>query len=142
MFQIVCTLTLYVPAVARGITDLHGVSPDVLLSSVPWGHANHTGVACGCRASDRTGAYVHAVMAAHGGPADPGCSLPCAHIKHAAECPPALLQDTADCSPAAVAPVKCPDLASPADFASEFGRPFSGEWVQRAVSHGICPSPA
>ena len=105
MFQIVCTLTLDVPAVARGITDLHGVSPDVLLSSVPWGHANHTGVACGCRASDRTGAYVHAVMAAHGGPADPGCSLPCAHIKHAAECPPALLQDTADCSPAAVAPV-------------------------------------
>ena len=62
----------------RGVTDLHGVSPDVLLSSEPLGHADHTGITCRCRSSDQTGAYVHAVSAAHGDPADsrPPCRVP------------------------------------------------------------------
>ena len=48
MFQIVCALALDVPAVAGCVTDFHGISPDVLLSSDPWGHVDHAGVACGC----------------------------------------------------------------------------------------------
>ena len=69
MFQIVSTLTLDVPAAAGGVSDLHSVFPNVLLSSEPWGHAGHTGVAYGCCSSDWTGAYVHALTAAHGGSA-------------------------------------------------------------------------
>ena len=125
MFQIVCTLTLAVPALAEGVTDILGVSPDVLLSSEPWGHADHNGITCRRRYTSNTtmvewtGAYVHAVAAAHGDPANPRPSLPCACIIPAAECPPALLRDTADCSPADVAPMTYLDLAnlSPADFA-------------------------
>ena len=49
--QVVSTLTLDFLAAAGGITALHSVSPDVLLSSEPWGHADHTGVACGLHSS-------------------------------------------------------------------------------------------
>ena len=118
MFQIVCTLTLAVPAVAGGVTDFHGSSPDVLLSSEPWGHADHTGITCRCRSSDQTGAYIHA--ADRGDPADPRPSLLCACTIPAAECPPpAPLRDTEDGSAADVVPVTYPDLVdpSPADFA-------------------------
>ena len=117
MFQIVCTLTLAVPA--GGVTDLYGVSPDVLISSEPWGHADHTGITCCCRSSDRTGAYVHAIAAARGDPTDPRPSLQCARTIPAAESSPAPLQDTSDCSLADVASVTYPYLAdpSPADFA-------------------------
>ena len=31
----------------------------------PWSHVDHTGVECGCRSSDRTGAYAHAVVFDH-----------------------------------------------------------------------------
>ena len=119
MFQIVCTLTLAALAAAGGVTDLHGVCPDVLLSSEPWGHADHTGITCRCRSSDRTGAYIHVIAAACGDPADPRPSLLCARTIPATECSPALLRDTADCSMANVAPVTYPYIAdpSPADFA-------------------------
>ena len=70
MFQIICTLTLAVPAIAGGVTDLHRVSPDVLLFPEPWGHADHTGIACRYHSSDRIGTYVHPVVAAHCNPAD------------------------------------------------------------------------
>ena len=52
-------------------------------------------------------------------PANLRPSLPCSRTIPAAECPPAPLQDTANCSPADVGPVTFPDLAdpSPADFA-------------------------
>ena len=36
-----------VPAASGCITDFHSVSPDVLLSYEPWGHAHHAGVDCG-----------------------------------------------------------------------------------------------
>ena len=63
MFQILCTLVLDVPASAECLTFFfHVVSPDVLLAFEPWVHVDHAGVACGCRSSDRTGAYVHAVV--------------------------------------------------------------------------------
>ena len=65
MFQIVCALVLDVLAAAGCVPDFHGTFSDVLLSYEPWGHADHAGVACGCRSSDRTGAYVHAVVTAH-----------------------------------------------------------------------------
>ena len=59
MFQSMCAFALDVPAAAECVTDLQGVSPDVLLAHEPWGHVDHAGVACGCRTSDRTVAYVH-----------------------------------------------------------------------------------
>ena len=51
-------------------------------------------------------------------PADPRPSLPCDCANPAADYPLALLRDTADCSPADVAPVTYLDLAdrSPANF--------------------------
>ena len=75
----------------------------MLLSSEPWGHADHTGITCRCH-SDQTGAYVHTVAAACSDPADPRPSLQCSCRIPAAESSPALLQDIADCSPADVAP--------------------------------------
>ena len=61
MFQILCAFVLDVLAAAECLTYFHGVSPDVLLAFEPWGHVDHTGVACGCCSSDRTGAYVHEI---------------------------------------------------------------------------------
>ena len=135
MFQIVCTLTLAIPAVAGGVTYLHGISPE------PWGHADHTGITCRCCSSDRTGAYVHVVVTARGDPADPRPSVLCARTI------PALNVLRLRCSPADVAPVTYPYLAnpSPADFAPatlrRFSRPFCGMWVLPAVSQGIHPLP-
>ena len=50
MFQILCAFVLDVLAAA-----------ECLLAFEPWGHVDHTGVACGCCSSDRTGAYVHEI---------------------------------------------------------------------------------
>ena len=61
MFQIMWAFALDLPAAAECITDFHRVSPDVLLAYEPWGHVDHVGVACDCRNSDWTGAYVHAL---------------------------------------------------------------------------------
>ena len=62
MFQILCTLVLDMPATAECLTNVLGISPDVLLTFEPWGHTYHTGLDCGCRSSDRTVAYVHAIV--------------------------------------------------------------------------------
>ena len=53
------------------------------------------------------------------------------------------LRDTADCSPAHIAPLTYPDLAdhSAANSAPTMLRQCSGACVQPAVSHGIRPSP-
>ena len=66
---------------------------------------------------------------------------PCRTIP-ATECPPAPLRDTADCSPADVAPVTYQDLAdrSPANFAPTTLR-NSADPSPARVSHGIHPSP-
>ena len=47
-------------------------SPDMLQKYEPWGHVVHAGVACGCRSSDRMGAYVHAIASGHIGPSTYG----------------------------------------------------------------------
>ena len=65
MFQIVCALVLDVPAPAECFTNVHGVSPNVLLSCEPWGHINHSGSECCCRSSNHTGAYVHEITFHH-----------------------------------------------------------------------------
>ena len=65
MFQILCALVLDVLAAAECLTNFHGVLPDVLLAFEPWGHVDDAGVECGCRSSDRTGAYVHALAFDH-----------------------------------------------------------------------------
>ena len=65
MFQILCALVLDVPDAAECLTNFNGVSHDVLLDFEPWGHVDHMGVECGCRSSDRTGTYVHAVAFDH-----------------------------------------------------------------------------
>ena len=65
MFQILCAFVLDVPAAAECLTNFHGVSLDVLLAFEPWGHVDHMGIECGCRSSDQTGAYVHAVAFDH-----------------------------------------------------------------------------
>ena len=100
MFQIVCALALDVPAAAGRITDVHGVSPDMLLS---YGHADHAGVACGCRSSDRTRVYVHAVATAHDGRST--------HVVTAAQCNLVPIWDMTGGFPAVVAPGTCQDFA-------------------------------
>ena len=45
--QIIIALALEVPAVTGYIADFHSVSPDMLLSYDPLGHADHASVACG-----------------------------------------------------------------------------------------------
>ena len=57
-FVAVCVLVLDVPAVAVCLAHLQWVSPNVVLPLESWGHDDHLGVDCGCRSSDRTGAYV------------------------------------------------------------------------------------
>ena len=59
MFQIVCALALEVPSVLLDIENLHGPSPNVILSCEPWGHMDHSGGGCECLSSDSTGTYVH-----------------------------------------------------------------------------------
>ena len=65
MFQIMCAFALDVPAAAACVTDFYGVSPDVLLAYEHWGQVEYAGVACGCRTSDRMGAYVHTIASDH-----------------------------------------------------------------------------
>ena len=136
MFQIVSTLTLDVPATAGGRYRYSRRFPRCAPILWTMGHADHSGVACGCHSSDRTGAYIHAVTAAHGGSAGLRPSLTCAHIN------PAPLQDTADCSSAAgdmsgfrrsISGWFC------SSGPSECVQPFSGAWVQPAVFPGIQP---
>ena len=61
MFQILSALVLDVPDAADCLSSVYGISPDVILAFEPWGHSDHTGTECGCRSSDCTGAYVHAI---------------------------------------------------------------------------------
>ena len=65
MFQILSALLLDVPMAAKCLTNIRGVSPNVLLSFDPRGHVDQTGGECPCRSSDRTGAYVHAMSSDH-----------------------------------------------------------------------------
>ena len=65
MFQVLSALVLDVPAAAWYLTNIRGVSPNVLLAFEPWGHVDHVGGECPCRSSDRTGAYVHAMSVDH-----------------------------------------------------------------------------
>ena len=106
MSKIVCALALDVPAAAGCATDFHGISPYVLLSYKTWGHANHAGTACGCRSSDRTGAYVHAIATAHDGLST--------HVDMATQCNPVPMRDMTGGLPAVVTPRHLPvrDLSS------------------------------
>ena len=54
MFQILSALVLDVPAAEKCLTNICGVSPNVLLAFEPWGHVDHASGECPCRSSDRT----------------------------------------------------------------------------------------
>ena len=46
MFQILSALVLDVPAAAECLTNIRGVSPNVLLAFEPWSHIDHVGGEC------------------------------------------------------------------------------------------------
>ena len=59
MFRIISMLALELPSFLEALTDIRGVSPDVLPDCEPWGHMDHDDGHCSCQSSDRMAAYVH-----------------------------------------------------------------------------------
>ena len=48
MFEILSALVLDVLTAAERLTNIRGISPNVLLAFEPWGHVDHAGGECPC----------------------------------------------------------------------------------------------